>query len=246
MALDFYKYEGAGNDFILLRDEKVTPAEVRRLCDRHRGIGADGLMVLSPATGYNFRMEYYNADGSRAAMCGNGARCIALFAHHQGIGGEHLHFIGDDGPHTARIVSEEMVEVGMRDVASAENLRGAFLLNTGVPHYVEFVDDIGAVDIRGRGREIRNALDANVNFASAEGNVLHVRTYERGVEDETLACGTGAVAAAISAFLKFGKRLEVRVAGGKLSVGFTPAGGGFRDITLTGPARKVFAGTTEV
>jgi diaminopimelate epimerase len=242
MALDFWKYEGAGNDFVLLRDTKVTPDVVRRLCNRHRGIGADGLMVLSPADGYDFRMEYYNADGSHAAMCGNGARCIALFAHHLGLGGERLRFVGDDGPHTARIVADGVVEVGMSDVAAVENVGGAFVLNTGVPHYVEFVDDIAAVDVDARGREIRNSLDANVNFAHADGGILHVRTYERGVEGETLACGTGAVAAAICSFLKFGKRLAVRVAGGELSVGFTPAGGGFRNVTLTGPARRVFTG----
>ncbi len=241
MELEFWKYEGAGNDFVLLRDTKIAAAEVKRLCDRHRGIGADGLMVLSPAEGYDFRMEYYNADGSRAAMCGNGARCIALFAHHLGLG-DNLHFIGDDGPHTAHIVSDGIVEVGMRDVATVDCIGNGFVMDTGVPHFVEVVDDVATVDVVERGRWIRNAMNTNVNFAAVKDEVLYVRTYERGVEGETLACGTGAVAAAIAAFLKYGKRFTVQVPGGELRVGFEPQGSGFGNITLSGPARRVYKG----
>ncbi len=241
MAFDFWKYEGTGNDFVLLRDTEVTASGVKQLCDRHRGIGADGLMVLSPAEGYDFRMEYYNADGSRAAMCGNGARCISLFAHHLGLGND-LRFLGDDGPHTARIISEGVVEVGMRDVAAVECIGNAFVMDTGVPHFVEVVDDVSAVDVVERGRMIRNSMNANVNFAAVKDGILYVRTYERGVEDETLACGTGATAAAMAAFLKYGKLFTVRVPGGELRVGFTPEGCGFRNVTLTGPARRVFKG----
>ena len=253
MDFDFWKYEGAGNDFVILLDQEPVSEEVRRLCDRHRGIGADGLMVLLPAEGYDFQMLYYNADGSRAAMCGNGARCIALFAHHLGLG-DDLRFTGDDGEHRAHIVSEQVVEVGMCDVTEVERVGGAFLLNTGVPHYVEFVDDVSVVDVALRGREIRfderfAPEGVNVNFASVKGGVLHVRTYERGVEGETLACGTGATAAAIAtvaAGLNMGEgrhEAEVRVAGGDLRVGFTSTGSNFCNITLTGPARKVFKGS---
>lgn len=292
MSFDFWKYEGAGNDFVLLRDADVTADDVRALCDRHRGIGADGLMVLSDAPGYDFRMTYYNSDGGRAAMCGNGARCIALFAHHLGIGGRTLRFIGSDGEHTARIISEKVVEVGMCDVEGVERSGEGWVLDTGVPHYVEFVEDIDAVDVAARGREIR--FDArfapegvNVNFAAIDDGVLRVRTYERGVEGETLACGTGATAVAIAAYLRSGEAsecapadgapaknadnriggavfvladgghevvervaksemvtIEVRVAGGDLRIGFTPSCDGFRNVTLTGPARRVFRGVT--
>ncbi len=242
MILDFWKYEGAGNDFVLLRDVEVSSERVRELCDRHRGIGADGLMVLSPADGYNFRMRYYNSDGSVADMCGNGARCIALFAHHLGLdsGDGEMRFLGRDGEHRAKIVSENVVEVGMRAVDKVERCGEGWRLDTGVPHYVEFVDNLVAVNVAARGRELRFALEANVNFVSPDGDKLRVRTYERGIEGETLACGTGATAAAIAAWREFGKRFPtVEVMGGSLRVDFDDA---LQNITLTGPAKKVFEG----
>lgn len=237
--INFWKYEGAGNDFVILHDATPTPEQVRLLCDRHRGVGADGVMVLSEAAGYAFRMTYYNSDGSAADMCGNGARCIALFAHHLGMGRE-LRFLGRDGEHWARIIDEHTVEIGMKPVAEVLRADEAYLLNTGVPHYVEFVGKVADIDVVGRGRELRQKHNANVNFAAVEGDTLYIRTYERGVEDETLACGTGATAAAIAAFRHFGRRFGViRVAGGDLVVSFDDE---LKNVTLKGPARRVFDG----
>ena len=201
----FAKYEGAGNDFILLdlRNGGATPqsAEIARLCDRHFGIGADGLMTLaaSAVSGCDCSMRYYNADGSPGEMCGNGGRCFALFAHHLGIGGDIKRFDSTDGIHEARMLRidglRSTVELGMIDVERIDRGDGYWFLDTGVPHYVEFTDDLEAVDVIGRGRRIRYdkrfAKGTNVNFVKVVGpGHIAVRTYERGVEDETLACGT--------------------------------------------------------
>ena len=208
----FAKYEGAGNDFILLdlRNGGATPqsAEIARLCDRHFGIGADGLMTLaaSAVSGCDCSMRYYNADGSPGEMCGNGGRCFALFAHHLGIGGDIKRFDSTDGIHEARMLRidglRSTVELGMIDVERIDRGDGYWFLDTGVPHYVEFTDDLEAVDVIGRGRRIRYdkrfAKGTNVNFVKVVGpGHIAVRTYERGVEDETLACGTGSTAAAL-------------------------------------------------
>jgi diaminopimelate epimerase len=254
----FWKYEGAGNDFVMVDGREgveLTGDDVRMLCDRHRGVGADGVIVLERAEGYDFAMRYYNADGGEVEMCGNGGRCIALLADHLGIGGDRKRFLGRDGAHEAVIVERDgeraAVALGMVDVERVGRDGAAFVLNTGVPHYVEFVDDVEAVDVCGRGREIRHherfaPAGTNVNFAArcADGG-LRVRTYERGVEGETLACGTGATAAAIAACAGCGGRhVAVRVDGGELRVSFrAEADGSFRDIVLTGPARRVFSGT---
>ena len=227
----FAKYEGAGNDFILLdlRNGGATPqsAEIARLCDRHFGIGADGLMTLaaSAVSGCDCSMRYYNADGSPGEMCGNGGRCFALFAHHLGIGG---------------------------DIKRLDPTDGYWFLDTGVPHYVEFTDDLEAVDVIGRGRRIRYdkrfAKGTNVNFVKVVGpGHIAVRTYERGVEDETLACGTGSTAAALVTHLAAQPsvtafRIDVR--GGRLSIAFDePKPGIYTRIRLSGEARKVFEGS---
>ncbi len=261
MELEFWKYEGAGNDFIMLDGRQTLPefsaAGIAALCNRHRGIGADGLIVLLPEKGYDFRMRYFNADGGEVSMCGNGGRCLALFAHHLGIGGQEKRFIGTDGPHTARICSstgdEGVVELGMIDVESYEFGDRSFFLNTGVPHYVEFVPDVAAVDVENRGREIRYAErfaaggGTNANFAQIEGHgQIRVRTYERGVEGETLACGTGAVACAIATHLYTQSdccEFQVEVPGGTLQVRFhSDDNQHFRQILLGGPARRIFRG----
>ena len=237
----FAKYEGAGNDFILLdlRNGGATPqsAEIARLCDRHFGIGADGLMTLaaSAVSGCDCSMRYYNADGSPGEMCGNGARCFALFAHHLGIGG-----------------LRSTVELGMIDVERIDRGDGYWFLDTGVPHYVEFTDDLEAVDVIGRGRRIRYdkrfAKGTNVNFVKVVGpGHIAVRTYERGVEDETLACGTGSTAAALVTHLAAQPsvtafRIDVR--GGRLGIAFDePKPGIYTRIRLSGEARKVFEGS---
>lgn len=259
----FAKYEGAGNDFILLDGRDGLPpldaARIARLCDRHFGIGADGLMtLLRPAAGdCDCSMRYYNADGSAGEMCGNGGRCFALFAHHLGISGEVKRFDSIDGLHTARIVRADAlagtVELGMIDVGRIDAGAGGWLaLNTGVPHYVELVDDVDAVDLCGRGRAIRRDLarfpeGTNVDFVTVtDAGRLRIRTYERGVEDETLACGTGAVAAAIAVnrlLQPAVERFTIAARGGELRVDFRRTDDDrYTGIRLSGPARKVFEG----
>ena len=276
MQTAFAKYEGAGNDFILIdnREGGFTPrAElIAALCDRHFGIGADGLMTLARNAEIDCSMRYYNADGSEGEMCGNGARCFALFAEHRGIAermykaypevfstadGRECRIDAADGLHTARIrrlkgTSGE-IELGMIAVREIRTGDGWWFLNTGVPHYVEFVDDLEAVDVTGRGRAIRRDTarfpqGTNVNFVQITGDgTIRMRTYERGVENETLACGTGATAAAIvTAFARQPHTTDFRITvpGGALAVRFSHEQGTqtYTDIRLTGPARRVFEG----
>lgn len=260
MQLKFAKYEGAGNDFILLdlRDKipEISSKLIARLCDRHFGIGADGLMTLSANPALDCTMRYYNADGSEGEMCGNGARCFALFAHHLGIGGQIKHFDARDGEHSARLLDTEglrgEIELGMTDVRSIQTGDGWWFVNTGVPHYVEFVEDLDSVDITGRGRTIRYdtarfTQGTNVNFVQITGSgSLRIRTYERGVEAETLACGTGATAAAIITNFAFQPDTDnfcIEVAGGTLNVCFHRENTQtYTDISLSGSARRVFEG----
>ena len=265
MKLEFAKYEGAGNDFVMVDGRgangfEPTRAAVAELCDRRFGIGGDGLMILGDDRQADFRMRYFNADGGESTMCGNGGRCIALFAHHLGIGGKEKRFTAADGPHRAEIIraegTEGIVKLGMIDVGSITQRQGYYLLDTGSPHYVEFVEDVAAVDVRNRGAAIRNGEafaaggGTNVNFVQLlSDDQIRIRTFERGVEAETLACGTGATAAALATALHTGSRarkFRVRVEGGELEVAFESDGrGGFREITLRGPAKKVFTGTIE-
>lgn len=261
MHIAFTKYEGAGNDFILIdnRDGAFTAEAslIARLCDRHFGIGADGLMTLARGAGIDCSMRYYNADGSEGEMCGNGARSFALFAEHLGIGGRTKRFEAADGPHTACICrtagTSGEVELGMTAVREIHEGDGWWFLNTGVPHYVEFVDDLDTVDVTGRGRAIRRDTTrfpqgTNVNFVEIAGDgAIRMRTYERGVENETLACGTGATAAAIvTSFVRqpHTAHYRITVPGGTLTVRFShePGTKTYTDIRLTGPARRVFEG----
>lgn len=243
MATQFFKYEGAGNDFVMLLSDDIAPERVRALCDRHRGVGADGVILLSNGP----RMRYFNADGSQGEMCGNGARCFALFAHDLGLFTDVLHFEAMDGPHTARLLDDGRIEISMTE-ATFEQLPDGIALDTGVPHFVVFDAPDEVVE---RGRALRHdprfARGTNVDFLSVESpGRLRVRTYERGVEDETMACGTGATAAAMAAHLQGDPALEytVRMPGGVLGVRFdAPAGGVFRNVFLSGPARRVFTGS---
>lgn len=253
MTLQFYKYEGAGNDFVMIdnRDGKLslTTKEIEALCDRNMGIGGDGLMLIETLQGYDFYMRYYNSDGSEVGMCGNGGRCIALFAHHLGIGGSVKKFKAKDGEHAAEIVSADerngIVKIQLIDIEQINKITtDKFFLNSGVPHYVEFVDDVKKVDVESLGRRIRYSVEGgtNVNFVQIVGDTLIIRTYERGVEGETLACGTGATAAAVAAHYSrrvSSNNVNVRVLGGELSVSFDET---YRNITLTGGARKIFKG----
>lgn len=263
MTKEFWKYEGAGNDFVLLdlRNTNFEPTaeQIHKICDRRRGVGADGLMILSESERADFAMRYYNADGPEATMCGNGGRCIAWFADMLGIGGEIKSFEAIDGLHSAEILArserEATIRLQMVDVERVEVLPdGDVLLNTGSPHLVRFVQSLD-MDVVGTGRELRHSAKtaatggANINFVKicGEGS-LEIRTYERGVEDETLACGTGATAAALA--LCHTRQSDIRhcdlvARGGVLRVDFSAEQGCYNSIHLTGPARMVFKGEWE-
>ncbi|MVM30221.1 diaminopimelate epimerase [Spirosoma sp. HMF4905] len=259
MTLDFFKYQGTGNDFVLIDDRNETfPASdqalVERLCDRRFGIGADGLILLQNDPNYNFRMVYFNADGAEGSMCGNGGRCIVRFAHDLGLFERETRFLAVDGEHTA-FISEETVSLKMSEVTGIDNRGGLTFLNTGSPHVVQFVDDLEFLDVVKEGRAIR--YDArfqpggtNVNFVQPiDGNTLFVRTYERGVEDETYSCGTGVTAVALVAHhqLNMPDPVLIKTLGGNLRISFNAkALEQFDTIYLIGPARRVFAGTITV
>lgn len=264
MQVAFAKYEGAGNDFILIdnREGRFQPNGrlIAALCDRHFGIGADGLMTLQGNAALDCSMRYYNADGSEGEMCGNGARCFMLFAEHLGVGGKTKHFDAMDGVHRAHIRHTQgfrgEIEVGMIDVRQIDRNGNGWSLNTGVPHYVEMVEALDRVDVVALGHAIRHDTarfpqGANVDFVEVIGDAtLRIRTYERGVENETLACGTGATAAAIVAnhlFRDATDRYRIETSGGLLEVRFKhePERTVYTDIRLSGPARRVFDGSFE-
>jgi len=265
MQLSFTKMNGAGNDFVMLdnRDGSLSldGAGIATLCDRHRGVGADGVLVVEKAVnGADFRMRYYNADGGEAEMCGNGARCFARFARK--VSGHEADRISFETP--AGVIGAEyhgdLVQLAMSEPHSHRapgplEVNGRPLevhfLNTGVPHAVVFVDDLEAADIRKDGAALRYhpafaPKGTNANFVQVLGpSSITIRTYERGVEDETLACGTGVCAAAILHHLRSGDAapVSVKVRGGDtLQVGFVREGDSFRDVTLKGPADFVFDG----
>lgn len=253
MQIDFYKYQGTGNDFVLLDNRdgryRLTTGQVAFLCDRRLGIGADGLMLLEQAGGYDFRMVYYNSDGRESTMCGNGGRCIVSFARMLGLIGDHCRFVAIDGPHEATMLNN-VVSLHMQDVAQIVFHDDYAVLNTGSPHYVRQVSDIAATDVFGKGRRVRNLPEfgpggTNVNFIQWKGDTLWVRTYERGVEDETLSCGTGAAAAAIAATgtATGSFKTNIQTPGGHLHVHFTkPTATSATGVVLTGPATFVFKG----
>jgi len=262
MKIFFSKYEGTGNDFILIDDRaKTFPAAdeklVNHLCDRRFGIGADGLILLQDDSTGNFRMVYFNADGKEGSMCGNGGRCIVAFAKKLGIIKTEASFPAADGLHSAVITDEKksIVKLKMGDVSSVETASDHFFLNTGSPHYVLFIDDVMKVDVVAEGRKIRyndrfKKDGTNVNFVQPDENGIKIRSYERGVEDETLSCGTGATASALAAFAKGMTKdshvCTVKVMGGELKIYFEKNGSGFKDIWLEGPATFVYSGEIDV
>jgi diaminopimelate epimerase len=261
MLLDFYKYEGAGNDFILIddRQQKFKPDNqdmIKHMCDRRFGIGADGLILLRSLPDFDFKMMYYNADGKESTMCGNGGRCITAFAGKLGIIKEKARFIASDGEHRAELRSANYVTLKMNDVTRVESGKNYYYLNTGSPHYVTFHQSIMNIDVYSEGRKIRyNDRFANegtnVDFVENCGEYLFVRTYERGVENETLACGTGVVAAVISADIhykhdKISASVPVKVMGGSLQVSYKRMNHKYTDIWLDGPANFVFKGNIEI
>lgn len=258
MTLHFYKYQGAGNDFIIAdnRDKQIhlNSSQVTFLCDRHFGIGADGLMLLEPAGGYDFRMVYYNSDGNESTMCGNGGRCITAFAQKLGIIQNEAKFVAIDGPHHATIDKQGLVHLGMQDVHHIAFQDGFTILNTGSPHYVLPVEDLESVDVFARGREIRNTeafqpKGINVNFVQDTGEAIKVRTYERGVENETLSCGTGVTACAIATIRQATGNFDrpVITPGGRLRVTFKKSvPESATEVVLIGPAELVFEGYINV
>ena len=256
MKIEFYKYQGTGNDFVLLDNRQgnyndITPKQVNLLCNRRFGIGADGLMLLNIKEGFDFEMKYYNSDGNMGSMCGNGARCMLKFASMLGIKKSVYKFMATDGTHEAEIDLNGDVKLKMQDVKGVEDFTNHYVLNTGSPHYVKTITNIMKIDVVGEGRAIRNSREyaeegINVNFVEAlDEDSIYVRTYERGVEDETLSCGTGVTAAAlISAHNDNGfNRVEVKTTGGKLSVEFDKVNEQeFVNIWLSGPAEMVYKG----
>ncbi|NOY36925.1 MAG: diaminopimelate epimerase [Chlorobi bacterium] len=253
----FSKYHGTGNDFIMI-DNRAKTFPVKRglisaMCNRHFGIGADGLILIENHPSLDFTMRYFNADGKESTMCGNGGRCAVAFAGSLGlVKGNRVPFMAPDGEHQAEI-QNNIISLKMRDVLSVEQHDEYFFMNTGSPHYVTFVENIDDLDVVTLGRRIRYAEafkpgGTNVNFARhLEPGKIYNRTYERGVENETLSCGTGSVAAAISAAILRQydiNSITVRTPGGELTVRFQPEPGGrFADIRLEGPAVFVFSGT---
>jgi diaminopimelate epimerase len=259
MQIHFYKYQGTGNDFVILDNRKeeypFTKKQIAFLCHRRFGIGADGLMLLNTHQNFDFEMKYYNADGGESSMCGNGGRCLVQFAADMGMVKESYHFLAIDGEHEARIESEGIVALKMNDVSTIKHEHGKAILNTGSPHYVEAVTGIYDLDVYNRGHEVRysepfRAEGINVNFVeqTEEGDKIIVRTYERGVEDETYSCGTGVTAAAlVYAHNETGfNHVDVQTKGGNLSVEFDKEGSSYKNIWLIGPVTKVFEGELEL
>jgi diaminopimelate epimerase len=262
VVLNFYKYHGTGNDFILInnRDGHFTPqsALIERLCDRHFGIGADGLITLNKTPGFDFGMRYFNSDGHESTMCGNGGRCIVAFADYLSLAPSKSRFLAADGEHFGTVLGREgnssLVRLSMNDVDGYRMHGEDFVLNTGSPHLVRFSPDVENTDVVKIGREIRYGADfqpggINVNFVEERKGAILVRTYERGVEDETLSCGTGITASSLAyAALKGSETgiIPVSTRGGQLSVSFSRKGNGFSEIYLEGPAARVYEGTINI
>jgi diaminopimelate epimerase len=261
VKLPFYKYQGAGNDFILIDNRQMTvdhhnPAMIARLCDRRFGIGGDGMMFLQPKDGFDFEMVYYNADGQPSSMCGNGGRCIVAFAKLLGVIDTETDFLAVDGPHHAKISeSGDWVSLHMIDVDTVKRDADAYVLNTGSPHYVQLVDGLENKDVYHDGYAIRNndiykTKGINVNFVEPTGNGYFVRTFERGVEAETYACGTGVTAVALAMAIQNQQTgsitTPIKVLGGNLNIRFNYDGVKFTDIYLEGPAKLVFVGEVTV
>lgn len=255
MTLKFDKYQGAGNDFVIINNLdgmlNLSGEQIARLCDRRFGIGADGLILVEKSDEVDFAMKFYNSDGKTASMCGNGGRCIAKYAFNNKIASKTMKFIAEDGIHEAEIIDSENVRIKMIDVSEVKVFDDGMWTNTGVPHFVKFVDDIDKVDIATEGRKLaddkRFAPErTNVNFTD-NANGFRLRTYERGVEGETLACGTGTVATALCINTKNGIHppIALNAKGGLLKVYFEKKENGYENIWLEGPAVKVFEGKTD-
>ena len=260
MQIEFYKYQGTGNDFVMIDNRtNFFPKEdiqlIEQLCDRRFGIGADGLILLDNDSDTDFRMVYYNSDGNESSMCGNGGRCLVAFANQLGVISNQAIFMATDGLHHASVGNDAIVSLQMIDVDEIQKKDSYTFLNTGSPHHVQIVEDLKNYNVKDSGASIRygelyGEKGSNVNFVKKiDEDTFSVRTYERGVEDETLACGTGvtAVAIAMNATGETDKTsINLNVEGGKLNVSFDKKNDGYTNVYLTGPAKLVFKGTIEI
>lgn len=256
--LSFYKYQGTGNDFIMIDNMKLIFDEnnlslIRSLCDRRFGIGADGLILIQPKSGFDFEVVYFNSDGSQS-FCGNGARCSVRFAKELGLFDTETRFYAIDGAHSAIYEGDDIVSLKMNDVKTIQYHKDDYFINTGSPHYIKYVDDVEKVNIiedahKIRYNEVYKAEGTNVNFVDSSDEIIKMRTYERGVEDETLSCGTGVTAVALSIADKkqdIEGIYEIEVRGGSLQVKFKRVGQEFHDIWLIGKAEYVFKGNINI
>lgn len=250
------KYHGAGNDFIMINaisnEILLSEETIFKMCDRRTGIGADGLIMLLSSENHDFRMKYYNCDGKESTFCGNGGRCIAAFAHQEGIVDVQATYEAVDGIHSANIkkisTNDYLVELTMRDIMSYDLKEDSLIIDTGSPHYVKKINNLDKLDVKKEGAFIRYDKNisedgVNVDFLLYDNGKVYIRTYERGVENETLACGTGVTASAIAASLWFGGNdIDVYTSIAKLNVRFKKDADSFKEVILSGPATHVFDG----
>jgi len=256
MKINFTKYEGNGNDFIIIDDRKEEFSEdnvlmISKLCDRKFGIGADGLILLRKHKVYDFQMIYFNSDGNESSMCGNGGRCLVSYALQLDIDLKTNSFLAIDGVHKFKVVDNE-IYLKMNDVKDIVVKNGYNFLNTGSPHVVQIVENVDEINVYEQGKKIRRQFQemngVNVNFVSFNNDIIKCRTFERGVENETLSCGTGVVAVALYVFKKkkiSDNKIIVSTKGGSLSVSFKNDGNSFREIWLKGDINKIFDGLIE-
>ncbi len=262
MIVQFSKYHGAGNDFVMIdgRNQDISLFEhnlIKNMCDRRFGIGGDGLIILRESALLDFRMQYFNADGYESSMCGNGGRCIAAFACDLGIIRMETRFEGIDGDHEATLMPNGEIRLKLKDVDGVRWIEDGYLVDTGSPHFIKYVSQLEDLNVDKEGREIRNqarfgSKGVNVNFVQTTrgSNKISVRTYERGVEAETYSCGTGVTAAAICSYFHFKSDIfsyHVHTLGGNLNVSFKAQHHThFTDVFLTGPAVRVYEGSIEI
>jgi diaminopimelate epimerase len=257
MNIKFEKYHGAGNDFIIIDSKDLAnPIEAKQielLCHRRFGIGADGVMIIKESQTHDFEMQYFNSDGYEGSMCGNGGRCIAHYANRYKYAKKKMTFLAIDGIHHAEIVNETVL-LGMNDVSNIIEYKDGLFIDTGSPHFVKFVDNIDKIDVFSEGKYLADdkrfaPARTNVNFIEFNVNLSKIATFERGVEAETLSCGTGSVAAAIGIshkLLNNNSKINLSAKGGNLSVSFDKIENTYKNIKLSGPTKFVFSGQIDL
>ncbi|MBF4986271.1 diaminopimelate epimerase [Nonlabens mediterrranea] len=254
--IHFYKYQGTGNDFVMIDNRDLSFSKndtklIELLCDRKFGIGADGLILLENHPTADFKMVYFNADGKESTMCGNGGRCLVRFAQFLEIISQDATFEAIDGMHHAKVIDATAISLQMSDVTEMRIENSYVYTNTGSPHHVQLTENLADLDVYQEGKYLRNNIygktGANINFVQlTDRETFKVRTYERGVEDETLSCGTGVTAVAIAMHKTNhtnANEVKLETPGGTLKVSFEASETGYKNIWLTGPALSVFKGT---